>query len=106
MNSVALQNSNLTSSHSQRNHTFSRMVSGNTSINRTTDASLEHEDETLQKRMSVVNLEAAIGVRNSYQVDKVAELGLAYRFGKASGLRLSPSLLGHSSFALAGHYLR
>ena len=56
------------------------MVSGNTSINRTTDASLEHEESS--SRMSVVNLEAAIVVRDSYQVDKVAELGFAIGLAK------------------------
>ena len=56
--------------------------------------------------MSVVNLEAAVGVQNSFQVDRVAQLGMAYRFNKASALRISPASVGQTSFSLARHFMR
>ena len=66
MNQLSVQNSNLIAPQ-KRFHQPS--ISG-----RTASISLikNNPGDILQKRMSVVNLEAAVGVQNSFQVDRVA----------------------------------
>lgn len=100
MNQLSVQNSNLIPTQ-QRFHQPS--LSG-----RTASSTLikNNPGDILQKRMSVVNLEAALGVQNSFQVDRVAQLGMAYRFNKASALRISPASVGQKSFSLARHFMR
>ena len=100
MNQLTVQNSNLIS---LQQRIAKPTASTNTPRNSFPQS---NSDGILQKRMSVVNLEAAIGAQNSYQVDQVAKLGMAYRFNKACGIRVSPSLLQQSSFSLARHYMQ
>lgn len=100
MNQLSVQSSNLIAPQ-QRFHQPSL-------LGRPSNISLikNNSGGILQKRMSVVNLEAAVGAQNSFQVDRVAQLGMAYRINKASALRVSPASVGQSSFSLARHFIR
>jgi hypothetical protein len=66
----------------------------------------EERSSVMEKRMSVVNLEAGLSVQNKYSSTKVSEMSLAYRFGQASRSRISSSLLGSATVLNNLTYLR
>ena len=106
MNQLTVQSSNLISVYNRINRSSARSAQ-TSSTNQSFGNSFPgtQSSSILQKRMSVVNLEAAAGAKNPEQINRLSELGLAYRFNKTCGLRLSPSLLGQSSFGFARHLL-
>jgi hypothetical protein len=56
--------------------------------------SVEASASVVEKRMSVVNLEAGISAQNSFAQDQVNEMSLLYRFGQASRSRITANLMG------------
>jgi hypothetical protein len=60
----------------------------------------------MERRMSVVNLEAGLSVQNSYSSEKVNQMSLVYRFEQASRSRISTRLLSSAPVLNNLNYLR
>lgn len=60
----------------------------------------------MERRMSVVNLEAGLSVQNSYSSEKVNQMSLVYRFEQASRSRISTRLLSAAPVLNNLNYLR
>ena len=87
-----------------RLHSTSNRLSTDNSLGADSAISTAYPN-VVQRRMSVVNFEAAIGVNNSFSNQKVSRMSLAYRFRTATRSSISSSL-GMSSSALLGQYMR
>ena len=99
------------------NRTFSSQLLGNqrqnTSLNERNAQSgilLSSGDSikasTMERKMSVVNLEAGLSVQNSYSPEKVNQMSLLYRFEQASRSRISARLLSAAPVLNNLNYLR
>ena len=99
------------------NRTFSSQLLGNqrqnTSLNERNAQSGIHlssidsnKVSSMERKMSVVNLEAGLSVQNSYSPEKVNQMSLLYRFEQASRSRISTRL--HSAAPVLNNlnYLR
>jgi len=61
---------------------------------------------SLERRMSVVNLEAGLSVQNSHSPEKVNQMSLVYRFEQSSRSRISTRLLSAAPVLNNLNYLR
>lgn len=75
-------------------------ASSNLSLRDTSKASI------MERRMSVVNLEAGLSVQNSHSYEKVNQMSLVYRFEQASRSRISTRLLSAAPVLNNLNYLR
>jgi len=64
------------------------------------------QSSSMERRMSVVNLEAGLSVQNSYTPEKVNEMSLVYRFSQASRSRISSNLVNTAASLRSLNYLR
>ena len=94
--------SQLLASQRQNTSTSERNAqsSSNLSLNNSSQASI------MERRMSVVNLEAGLSVQNSYSPEKVNQMSLVYRFEQASRSRISTRLLSAAPVLNNLNYLR
>ena len=107
-NSISNLNTNRTFSSqllaSQRQNTSASernaQMSSNSYLKDTSKASF------MERRMSVVNLEAGLSVQNSYSPEKVNQMSLVYRFEQASRSRISTRLLSSAPVLNNLNYLR
>ncbi len=60
----------------------------------------------MERKMSVVNLEAGLSVQNSYSPEKVNQMSLLYRFEQSSRSRISTRLHGSAPVLNNLNYLR
>jgi len=105
MNHYTSSSSTLVSTPSSQSH-HSRFAVGQQVTPPTASLTSHDYPNILQKRMSVVNLEAAVGVSNSFANPKVSRISLAYRFREATGSRLRLSRLAGEAQGAWGHFLR
>lgn len=75
-------------------------ASSNLSLKNSNQASV------MERRMSVVNLEAGLSVQNSYSSEKVNQMSLVYRFEQSSRSRISTRLLSAAPVLNNLNYLR
>jgi hypothetical protein len=107
-NSISNLNTNRTFSSqllvSQRQNTSASERNAQTSSN----PYLKDTSKTsiMERRMSVVNLEAGLSVQNSYSPEKVNQMSLVYRFEQASRSRISTRLLSSAPVLNNLNYLR
>lgn len=105
MNHYTSPSSTLVSSPSSQGKRNRFAVGQKNTPTTTSPASCDYPN-ILQRRMSVVNLEAAIGASNSFANPKVSRISLAYRFREATGSRLRLSRLAGEAQGAWGHFLR
>ena len=75
-------------------------VSSNLNLRNSSQASI------MERRMSVVNLEAGLSAQNSYSSEKVNQMSLVYRFEQSSRSRISTRLLSAAPVLNNLNYLR
>jgi hypothetical protein len=99
--SRTFQSSLLTSRKLQSSRFEQNAQNSSTSENKTT-----LQSSSMERRMSVVNLEAGLSVQNSYTPEKVNEMSLVYRFSQASRSRISSNLVNAAASLRSLNYLR
>jgi hypothetical protein len=95
--SSTLPNRILHTSFSRSTKTSTPAVDRNAQVSSKINSNEGSDASIMERRMSVVNLEAGLSVQNSYLPEKVTEMSLVYRFGQASRSRISSSLISSST---------